>query len=462
MSAEEYPDRWRAHLPGLALSLAAFLTQFDVTAVVVAMPSIARDLGFGIAGFAWVMDAYSLAFTGTLLASGALADRYGRRRALLIGNALFLAGSLACGLAWNGPALWAARVFQGIGAAFAVTGAIALIATVYPEAGRRVRAFGFLGVISGIAMALGPTLGGLVASWPGWRWIFLANIPLCLMIAWSVPRLIVESRDAEGRPLDVFGVVALTAALGVAIEALLVARQAALVAALLLAACAAFGWLFVVRQRGLPRPMLDPQVFARPVMAGVGVLLFAVSFGYWAVLVYLPLFLQMAFGWSSELTGLALLAATFPMLILPPVTGYFVTRWGWRRLFAIALAIMAIGDLLLAASGLGEAPRLDAVLLAMVCIGAGAALSHPQLSGAVVALVPANQAGMASAVTIVARQLGFAVGIAALGAMLPSGAAAAGFFGLFALAAAASVAGFCAALVLLPGPASSPLSDRHG
>jgi len=444
--------RTSAHMPGLALALAAFLTQFDVTAVVVAMPAIGRDLGFGVTGFAWVMDAYSLAFTATLLASGALADRYGRRRALLVGNILFLAASLACGLASDGPALWTARAVQGVGAAFVITGAIALLASAYPKAEDRARAFGFMGVISGIAMALGPTLGGVISAWFGWRWIFLANIPPCVLIAWAVPRLVDETRDADGRPLDIAGIILLTLALGLTVEALLAGRDAPTYAALGLFAGAVLLRVFVVRQRRQVRPMLDPAVFARRVMVGIAVLLFAVSFGYWAVLVYLPLFLRASFGWSPELAGLALLAATVPMLVLPPIGGRLVTRWGWRRLFATGLAVTAAGDLLLAGSCASPdgTIRLGVVLLGMACIGTGAALAHPQLSGVVVALVPSDQAGMASAVTVVARQAGFAIGIAVLGAALASDTRAEGFVAPFTLAAVSALAGLCAALLLLP------------
>ena len=172
---------------------------FDVTAVVVAMPGIAKDLGFAVAGAAWVIDAYSLAFTGALLASGALADRFGRRRSMLSGNAVFLVASIGCGLATDGPMLLASRVVQGVGAAFMVTGAIALVAGAFPDLGQRARAFGMIGVISGVAMALGPTLGGLLASWFGWRWIFYANIPFCLALTLVVPRLVAETKDPDGR-----------------------------------------------------------------------------------------------------------------------------------------------------------------------------------------------------------------------------------------------------------------------
>src|SRR5215510_12730968 len=200
----------RLTLITLALGLGAFLTLFDVTAVVVALPGIAKELDFAVGGAAWVIDAYSLAFTGALLASGALADRFGRRRAMLAGNAMFAVASLLCAVAWDGPSLWLARGVQGIAAAFVITGSFALIAGIYPEPAARARAFGLAGIVSGVAMAIGPTLGGALATWPGWRWIFLANLPVCVATIWIVPRLVGESRDHTGRPIDPVGIALLT------------------------------------------------------------------------------------------------------------------------------------------------------------------------------------------------------------------------------------------------------------
>lgn len=439
-------------LPALALGFAAFLTNFDITAVVVALPAVASDLGFGVAGYAWVMDAYSLAFTGCLLISGALADRHGRRRALVWGTIVFAAASLACGLAPDGPTLWAARALQGVGAAFMVTGGIALIAGAYPDPKARARAFAWLGVASGIAMAAGPTGGGLIASWVGWRWIFLINLPACALVAWAVPRLLCEARETHRRPIDLVSVALMTAALGLLIEALLHIRSdtGLAIAGFGFSACLALG--FVFRQQRRNEPLLDPDVFAQPVMLGVAALLVAVSVGFWAVLVYLPLFLASAFGWSSETAGLALLTATLPMLFLPPIGGRLVSRLGWRLHFTFALAFVAAGNILIAAALAtnGPAPCLPLILVGLVLIGIGAALAHPQLSGAVVALVPADRAGMASAVTIVMRQAGFAIGIALLGAVLNAGTEAVNYFWLFVFAAGASLAGLAAALAFLP------------
>lgn len=450
------PARWRGHAlaPAFALAMAAFLTQLDVTAVVVVMPVIGEDLGFGLAGFAWVMDAYSLAFTGFLLVAGALADRHGRRRALLGGNILFALASLGCGLAWDGASLWAARVVQGAAAAFVITGAMASIAGAYPEPAGRVRAFGLMGVISGAAMALGPTLGGLVGSWLGWRWIFLANLPVCLLIALAVPRVVIESRDADGRALDLTGVALLTSALGLAITSLLQGghRPGGLWLGLLVSAGLAAG--FVAQQRRQPRPMLDPDLFMQPAIIGIAALLCAMSVSYWAMLVYLPLFLRSAFALSQGQAGFAMLAATLPMLVLPPVGASLMMRWGWRRLFATGLAIVAIGDLVLAgaAVGVGTAMGFAVVLIGMGCIGGGAGLVNPQLSGVVIALVPPAQAGMASAVTVVLRQAGFAIGIAALGAVQGLDVTTEGLARAFVLAAAVAMAGSAAAMALLRQP----------
>ena len=445
-------DAWnaRARLIAATLGLGGFLANFDVTSVVVVMPAIGTDLGIPVDSLAWIIDAYSIAFTATLLVAGALADRFGRRRTLMVGNIWFLVASLACGLAWNSPLFLAARAAQGGGAAFLVTGTFALIATAFPAPGARARAFGIVGVVSGVAMALGPSLGGIIGAGLGWRWIFLANLPFCVLIALAVPRLVAEMRHGTEKPLDWLGVAILALALGLVIESILQARHSLIHMAIGLAAGAGLVALFAARQRRQPRPMLDPAVFASRPMTGVAALLLAVSAGYWAVLVYLPLFLGTGFGWTAEAAGLALLAATLPMLVIPPFGGRLATRLGWRRLFASALTLIVIGGCALAVAALTESrvPALAWTFGGMALIGTGAALSHPQLSGAVMALAPPEASGMASAVTVIARQTGFAMGVAALGALMPSNLDRAGFVWPFGVAAVASVGGVLACLLL--------------
>lgn len=354
-------------------------------------------------------------------------------------------------MASNALALYAARAGQGIGAAFVITGAIASVATAFDRPEQRARAFGLVGILSGIAMALGPSLGGAIATWFGWRWIFFANVVPCLLIAVLVPRLVVEADNGKSRPLDWLGVVLLTLALGLVIVVLLRAREAPGQCVFGLTSGVALLGLFARRQRRQEHPMLDMAVFGSRPMVGVAILLMAVSMGYWALLVYLPPFLGAAFGQSADRAGLMLLVATLPMLALPPLAGRLTLRWGWRGLFAAAMATMAAGGVTLAAGALAAStgPALPLVIIGMVAVGIGAALSHPQLSGAVVAFAAPETVGMASAMTIVARQGGFALGVAALGVSTPHDGSAAGYALVFCLAAAASGIGL-ASCTLIP------------
>lgn len=428
------------------LALSVSLANFDVTAIAVVLPPIRAELGFSLAATAWVMDAYSLAFAGMLFAAGALADRFGRRRILLLGNTGFALASLLCGLAWDGPSLWFARALQGVCAAFYITGGLAAVSLAYPtsDTAMRARAFGIIGVTGGAAMALGPTLGGFVAAGFGWRWIFLLNLPICVLVAWAVRRAITESRDAEGRALDMTGVALLTLAIALPVQALLhgegalLWRWCAVAAGLLLAAA------LVWQQKRRPKPMLDPALFRRREALGIGCLLLTLSMGYWATLVYLPLYLLAAFGLTVEQGGLAMLAATLPMLALPPVGVWATQRFGWRLNFTAGLLLLSIG-LALLAWAVFTAASLVPVLVAMLLMASGAGISNAQVSGALVALAPPDRAGMASAMATTLRQAGFAVGIALQGAV--SGGV--NYAASFAVAAGAAAIGALAAVLTL-------------
>lgn len=436
----------------LSLGLSTFLALFDVTAVVVALPGIAKDLEFSVTGVAWVIDAYSLAFTGALLLSGTLADRFGRRRALLAGNLLFLVASICCGRASSGAWLIAARAFQGIGAAFLVTGASSLVASTFPDRKERSKAFGTLGVISGIAMALGPTLGGFLASRLGWPWIFYANAPFCISLALAVPCLVGEARDPAGRPIDAWGAMLLPLALCLAVAALLQRDASATVRGVCFVGSAVVASLFFVQQRRNQQPVLDPRVFGSTAMIGVGALLLALQFGYWAVLVYLPLFMRVALNVSMEVAGATLLAATLPMLLVPPFGSRLLTYWGWRRYFGIAFGIMTLGDVLLivGATTADMQTRSIGTFSGMLTIGVAAALINPQTSSITMALVPPTHTGVAAAAVMVVRQAGFVISIAALGAVLSTTSVAVAFALPWAIAAILAFTGAVAAMALLP------------
>jgi predicted MFS family arabinose efflux permease len=248
----------------------------------------------------------------------------------------------------------------------------------------------------------------------------------------------------------------MTVSLGLVIDALLRRGGSLKIRAACLVGGAMAALLFVLRQLHSSRPVLDPRVFATSAMAGVGALLMAIQFSYWAVVVYLPLFLSAGLMVSIELAGMALLAATLPMLLVPLIGGRFVMQLGWRRFFAVAFGIIAAGDALLVFATAAPNPTacLTATIAGMLTIGVGAALANPQMSSVVLALAPPTQAGMASAVTLIVRQAGFAISIAALGATLSRTDKAEAFAAPFALAVFAALVAIMTALVLLPGRSS--------
>lgn len=447
-SVQFAPPGWLspALAPARTLTLATCLPQFDLTAVALVLPAIGHVFDLDVAASAWVTEAYSLAFTGTLLAAGALADRHGRRRMLLAGNMVFAIASLGCAFASSAVALYATRALQGVAAAFIITGAIASLSLAYPEPAIRARAFGLMGMATGAAMVLGPSLGGALAAALDWRIIFLINLPLCLAIACAVPRGVVETHDPEGRPLDVFGIALFTGALVAGVLALQHGTALVPIRTYLVITALGLGFVFLRRQHRQARPMLNPALVARREPFGIACVLVALSVGYWAVLIYLPLALKVTFELTTYATGLAMLAPTLPMLALPPLGARLAARWGWPRLFTLGLLILTAGMAGLALA-LHQHQPLAMVLTAMLVAASGTGLINSQVSGALVATAPATQAGMATSLATILRQTGFALGIALLGAIASAGRDGPAFALAFAVAASAAAFGAIAVSV---------------
>lgn len=450
-----------SRIPAIVIAMSSFLVTFDITAVIVAMPKIKSELGLGVSGFAWVMDAYSLAFTVLLMAAGVLADRYGRRKAVLVGNLIFAVASLGCGLAQTDVFLWAARAVQGVGASFVICGGLALLSDRYREQGERVKAFALAGTVSGLAMALGPSGGGLIADLAGWRWVFFVNLPICAFIGLVLPKVIQESRDPTRRRVDIVGVATLTLFLLSLVWLLLHGTEvmgvkvSSYVAAAVVIACFV---MFIMSQRLNKSPMIELALFTSPAFLGICLVPLALSIAYWSLLVYLPLFLQSALAQTLNRISWLMLAATAPMLLLPFIGARIALVLKPRAFFSSGLVVVGIGGLVLAYGA--HAANLWIALTGMLVTGAGAAAVNSQVSGAIVALAPKERAGTVSAVATILRQGGFATGIAALGALLnragtPTSAAAADFVPLFASAGLVSLTSAVCVLLLVRTPSSS-------
>src|SRR5918995_3736987 len=207
-------------MPVVLLCVAQFVVVLDATIVAIALAAMQDDLGLGTAGVAWVITAYTLAFGGCLLSAGRLADRVGRRRVFVAGLLLFAAASAWCGAATSGAALLAGRALQGLGAALVAPSALALLTDVRPEGAARTRALAWWTAAAAGGGASGWVLGGVLSGLLGWRWVFLVNLPICLLTVALAPRVLPERRDASPARADLPGALLVTAALTVLVFAL--------------------------------------------------------------------------------------------------------------------------------------------------------------------------------------------------------------------------------------------------
>lgn len=430
--------------PIIWLGLAGFLSQFDVTALVVALPEIRRQLGLSTAGAAWVIDAYSLAFASALLPAGLLADSWGRRRILLIGLALFALASAGCALATTGATLLAWRSMQGVGAALLICATLALLAGIYRRPEDRVWAFGWTGTVMGTAMIFGPVGGGWLAASLGWQAIFWLNPPLCLTIFMAGLLGLDEQRGEPASRAGALPVLAGVASIVGLVWSLLEGGQRGW-SHPAVAGPAAVGVLLVgVLLAWVARA--DRSRYVKPGFIPVCALAGLSSIAYWSTLVILPSAGGLWFGLDTAQAGALLLAATAPMLLLPGAGAWLANRWGAKALFAASMALVATGDLLLWRTA--QAPGIAAFVGGMLLAGSGAGLMNSQLSAAFVSTALPSWAGMASALGITMRQLGYALGVALLGFV--AGLGHVSYAMCFALATAAGIFGALLALIL-PG-----------
>jgi EmrB/QacA subfamily drug resistance transporter len=408
----------------IAACVSGFLFQFDLTALSAALPDIASSFSAPVSDQAWVISVYSLALIFALPIAGPMADRYGKRRLFLIGTALFALSSAMCALSSSFIGLLAWRVLQGIAGAVLTTSTAALVAAAYPGA-RRIWAFGILGTVVGASMVAGPPLGALIASALGWQWVFWINLPICLALMLLARRIVSDPAVSTARPpLDWAGPAAL--AIGVGSLALLMLEghepggSAALPTWMMLGACFVALVIFVAIEQRHIAPAFDFSLFGSPRFVAMCLVPIAGSMGYWALLVHLPQMARGPMALSPAATGLLLTALTLPMFLLPTFGAKLAAKLPSHWFFAGGLAIVGRADLLLAFAAIDLSAPLARwfVMVALLIGGAGCALFNAQITAAAVSAVPPDRAATASAICVTMRQIGFAFGIALMGAFL--------------------------------------------
>ena len=403
---------------------ATAMLMLDIAVVNTALSAIAADLDTGLSGLQWVVDAYTLTLAATVITAGALADRFGRRRLFCIGLGIFTATSLLCAGAQSITMLNAARAAQGVGAAVMFAVSLAVLSNAFPRMEERIKALAAYGATMGGSFAVGPLVGGALTSGLDWRWIFLINLPLGLLCLWIVRRFVAESMDPRAPRVDRPGVVTLTGGLFLLVFALLRGNEegwesAAIVASF--AGAAALLCAFVAIEARVAQPMLPLRLFRNPSFTGAQVGAFGISASLFAMWLYMTLYLQQILGLSAIEAGLVYVPGTLLNFFVAGATASVGQKVSPRVLVAAGLALIGAGQALLTLVEVDSSwwLFLPGLLVAMV----GTGMFNPALSQVALSSAPPEQSGLAAGVNDMFRQAGIAVGVAALGALIPAGAA---------------------------------------
>ncbi|HVW48534.1 MAG TPA: MFS transporter [Solirubrobacterales bacterium] len=402
----------------VAVSLGTFMLLLDITIVVVALPDIQKALGAGFDDVQWTVDAYSLSLASLLLASGSIADLYGRRRAFAAGLVIFTGASLLCGLARSPEMLIAFRAVQGIGGATIFATSLALLAQTFHGKARGV-AFGVWGAVVSISTAAGPLLGGVLTTGIGWRWIFFVNVPIGIVAVLVTLRFVAESRPPHARKVDVPGFVVFTLGLVSLVYGLIRANEHGWTNTVSLVAFGVAAVLLVsfpFVERAVRQPMFDFSLFRKPTFVGGSIAAFAMNGSLFAMLLYFTLYLQEVLGYSALQTGLRLAIITGATLFTAIPAGRLSAHVPVRWLIGPGLLMVGAGLLLM--RGLDASSDWTHLIPGFLVAGLGSGLVNPPLASTAVGVVEPRFAGMASGINSTFRQVGIATSVAALGSIL--------------------------------------------
>jgi EmrB/QacA subfamily drug resistance transporter len=410
--------RWAA-LGVLCLSLLAIV--IDNTIVNVALPTLVRDLDADVSALQWVVDAYTLVFAGLLLVAGALGDRYGRRRTLLAGLAVFGAASAGAAYAGGVDALIGARAVMGAGAAFIMPATLSLLISVFTDPRERATAIGIWAATAGLGVALGPVVGGFLLDRFWWGSIFIVNVPLVAIALVAGRRLIPESRDPVARRVDWAGAGLSVAGLVALVWGIIEAPARGWTSAAVLAAGAialvALG-AFVVRQRRISDPLLDVRLFRDPRFTAASSTIMVLFFALFGFLFLSTQYLQFVLGYSPSAAGVRVLPYAGAMIVFAPLSATLVGRFGTKRIATLGMLLFATG--LAVAATITTGSGYGRLAVAFLFMGAGMGLAGAPATESIMGSLPPERANIGSAVNDTTRELAGALGVAVVGSILAS------------------------------------------
>ena len=414
MDASPAPDSRRRALALIITGAAVFMVTLDNLVVTNALPSIRADLGASISQLGWFVNAYTLTFAALLLTGASLGDRFGRRRVFALGLAIFTAGSLGAALATSSGLLIAARSVQGLGAALVMPLSLTLLAAVFPP-DRRGLAIGIWSGLSGLAVALGPVVGGAVVDGLSWQWIFFLNVPIGIALAPFAYRVLDESRGPDAA-LDVRGLVLASTGLFALVWSIVRGNDQGWLSGEIVGAFAlaiALLGAFVVWERRTPAPMLPLRLFRSRAFSATNGVSLIMNFGIFGSIFLLAQFLQTVQGYSAFDAGVRTLPWTLMPMFVAPLAGLYSDRIGSRPLMFTGLALQAtaLGWL---ASVASPTVAYSSLVVPFILAGIGMALVFAPVANTILSSVSRSDEGKASGANNTIREVGGTLGVAVL------------------------------------------------
>jgi EmrB/QacA subfamily drug resistance transporter len=394
----------------------------DNTILNVALPTLVKDLGATSSQLQWMVDAYTLVFAGLLLTAGSLGDRFGRKKALSLGLFIFGIGSVLSAFSGSANLLIATRSIMGIGGALIMPATLSILTNTFTDAKERATAIGIWAGVSGMGIAIGPIAGGWLLQHFWWGSVFLVNVPIVAVALIGGWFLITDSRDPSKPRLDPVGaglsIVGLTVLLWGLIEAPANGwLSTTTLGAYALAAVVLFG--FVLWERRIDHPMLDVRVFENPRFSAASAAITLVFFSLFGAFFLVTQYLQDVRGYNALQAGLRIAPIAAILFVAAPASSTLVRWFGSKVVVAGGMVIAAVGLLLFAA--LKVSSGYGSVLLALLFLGLGIALTMAPATESIMGSLPRAKAGVGSAVNDTTRQVGGALGVAVLGSVLSSG-----------------------------------------
>ncbi|MFI8857901.1 MFS transporter [Streptomyces prasinus] len=436
--------------------MSLLLVSLDNTVLNVALPSLQKELHASTSGLQWTIDAYTLVLASLLMLAGSTADRIGRRRVFTAGLVVFTLGSLLCSLAPNLDALVAFRMVQAVGGSMLNPVAMSIITNTFTDPRERARAIGAWGAVVGLSMAAGPLVGGLLVDSVGWRSIFWINLPVGLAALVLTLRFVPESRAPKARRADPVGQLLVITLFGSLTYAIIEAPHAPLSATAPFGALALGSLIALLRYESRRRePLIDLRFFRSAPFSGATVIAVSAFASLGGFLFLSTLYLQNVRGLSALEAGLWMLPMALPTFLCAPLSGRLVGNRGPRLPLLIAGGAMTAAGLLFA---LFEAETSNATLVAgYVLFGVSFGFVNAPITNTAVSGMPRAQAGVASAVASTSRQLGQALGVAVIGAVLAAGVGSSSYAERFVQASRPGwwILTACGLAVLVVGAATS-------